>query len=89
MPAPPKICKVRLSPDDLISIIQKRGNEQGAEVAGTLSHYAYEQAKLHLLAEDLFGMLARVVKAAKGGGISQPFLHEATAILEKVTYERR
>ena len=84
MPSPLKISKVRLQAADLVPIIQRRGNEQGVEVAGPYAHYAYEQANLHLLAEDLFDMLARVVRAAKGAGVSQALQGEASVLLDRV-----
>ncbi|HZT35574.1 MAG TPA: hypothetical protein VFA15_06620 [Nitrososphaera sp.] len=93
MPTIQKIAKVRLLPQDLVPIIQRRGNEQDVQVAGPYSHYAYDQAKLHLLAEDLFNMLARVVREARrtkastpGTGLSDALLDEASALLEQVTH---
>jgi hypothetical protein len=92
MSEPRKILTVRLAPSDLVPVIQRKGNEQEANVSGPFTHVAYAQANLLLAAEDLYTMLSRVVNEAKkskersplGGGLSDVMLKEATELLRRV-----
>ncbi len=87
MATPSKISKVRLTANDLVPIIQRRGNERNVQVAGDFAHYAYDQANLLLLAEDLFEVLSRIVRAAqRGSGPSQAVIGEAATLLEQITH---
>ncbi len=92
MSEPQSPIRVRLLASDLVPVIQGKGAEQGVNVSGRSTHYAYDQANLLLAAEDLYAMLTRVVNEAKksnernplGGGVSDVMLKEATELLSRV-----
>jgi hypothetical protein len=95
MSEPRKILTVRLTPSDLVPVIQRKGSEQNANVNGPFTHYAYDQATLLLAAEDLYTMLSRLVNEAKkhkernplSGGLSDVMLKEAAELLRRVYFE--
>ena len=95
MPEQNSMLKVRLDVEDLVPVIQKKGEQQGLSVAGQYSHTAYHQARLLLASEDLYTMLSKMVKDAKKGregllprAISTTLLDEASELLERVYHTR-